>query len=189
MQICLLLCGIRGSVFTDDGTDITPTSFPTLRDLGVLDAQHRAAHKEAKGQTQECAESLSLASFLASSSRNFPSLTRSILRQGRKGCFSTCFSLIHTYSASPYFFLRAEFAESSVLQQRELFAINEFRSGRRRADFSSYFTRFNCTSSSCRVRLSFRSFLGFYHIENLGLLQLFKVETSRILPFKNQTVV
>lgn len=104
------------------------------------------------------------------------------LTSGVKG-FSTWFSLIHIYSASPYFFLRAEFAESSVLQQWELFAINEFRSGRRRADLS-YFTRFNCTSS-CRVRLSFRSFFGFYRIENLGLLQLFKVKNSRILSFKS----
>lgn len=62
MQIYQLSCG---SVFADDGTNITPTSIPTLRDLGRVldDAQHRAAHKEAKGQTQERAESLSLTLF------------------------------------------------------------------------------------------------------------------------------
>jgi len=83
--------------------------------------------------------------------------------------FSACFSLyihiymcvcvcvcVHTYiSVPPYFFLRAEFAELSVLQQQKLFAIDKSRNDRRCSDLSSYFTHFtsNCTSSSCCVRL------------------------------------
>lgn len=77
--------------------------------------------------------------------------------------FSACFSLsLHIYSVPPYFFPRVEFAESSVLQR--LFGIDESRSGKRRADLSSYLTHSasNCTPSSCRVRPSFRSFLGSY---------------------------
>lgn len=160
MQICQLC----GSVFADDGIDITPTLFPALRDLGRVldDAQHRATHKDAKGQTQERAESLSLALFWQVPRETFrPWCVRSCVK--RKRLFSVLLSLsLHIYSVPPYFFPRVEFAESSVLQR--LFGIDESRSGKRRADLSSYLTHSasNCTPSSCRVRPSFRSFLGSY---------------------------
>lgn len=93
MQICQLC----GSVFADDGIDITPTLFPTLRDLGRVldDAQHRATHKDAKGQTQERAESLSLALFWQVPRETFPDVFD--LASSVNG-FSACFSLsLSTY--------------------------------------------------------------------------------------------
>lgn len=186
MQICQLSCG---SVFADDGADITPTSFPTLRDLGrVLDTTPSIAPriKRRKGKRRN-ARNLFPSPFSGKYLEELSVPDAFDLASSVNG-FSACLSFsLHLYSLhisfcelslpSRVFFNSGSFSRSTNLEVVEdvpisLLTLPSLRPIARPHPVVFAFPTVRSLAST------------FYRIENLGQLRFFRVQTSRAFPFK-----